>query len=95
MAILLQNEVNISEINKRFEEMSGRHHEVELGYPNINDKWTLENERKVHTEDWKIITEQIKEDYKEIDYDLILASAHCADKVFRTASCFTCYYKLK
>ena len=97
MAILLLEEVDLKKIKQRFKEVGGSYHEVDLGYPNIGDKWTFDNVRKIHFQDWKNISEKIKEDYKnrEIDYNLILASANLADRSDRIARCFTRHYKLK
>ncbi len=96
MAILLEEEVDIKKIRQRFDKKGGKYHEVELGYPDINEKWTFKNEIKIHTQDLDTIIQSVQEDYKEINYDLIIITfSNIMARSIRTANVYTDLYKLK
>jgi len=95
MAVLLEEEVDFNKIKERFVKVRDGFHKLELGYPDIGEKWTSKNENKIHPQDWKLITEKIKEKYEEFDYDLILISAHYSDWTGRFFNFFSDCYRLK
>ena len=95
MIVLRENEVNLEKILERFENKGyNLFNEVELGYPDIEEEWSLEQERKIHLEDWKTIIPELRKKYQD-SYDLILASAYVMDKLDRFAQVAVDFYKLK
>jgi len=95
MIILRKEEVNLEKILERFEFMGHNFfNDVGLGYPDIGTGWSFEQERQIHSEDWKKIIPELEEKY-ESQYDLILASAYVIDRLDRTARVDAEFYKLK
>jgi hypothetical protein len=94
MAILLEEEVDIKKIEKRFIEIKSGYHEIDVGYPDINKEWDFKENKLIHPQDLNLITKQIMENYKEMNYDLILimTPTRLNKGIDRFFGCFsTCY----
>jgi len=74
MIILKKDEVNLDKILKRFEKIVDFAvlDDVDLGFPEIGEKWYFANQYMIHLQDYKAISAAIQKDVTGKEYSLIV-----------------------
>lgn len=93
MIVFLKTDINIKEIEKRFEEIGSKAHRVDLGFKDLK----FENYSNIHPNDLDAIVKKIAEDYKTSKADFIYVSGMNIELIScdRNAICYSSEYKMK
>jgi hypothetical protein len=94
MLVLIENEVNIKEIKKRFKQVYNRSHKLNLRFGKLE---SIKEQLKIHQNDLEAIAKEVAKDYEGTNYDLIYISGAYVElfSCDRIAICSSEAYNLK